>query len=127
MSEPAEPLIHRGKSLLEQLLRIAQTRLELLSAEVQQEKLALLHQWRLAVGALLCLCLAGVALIALLAIALPEDLRGKVLLGVFLALCGGALACWLALRRRARRAPLFSRVIQQVRLDRASLTNERSG
>ena len=124
MREPAEPLVHRGKSLLEQLLRIAQTRLELLSAEVHQEKLALMYQWRLAVGALLCLCLAGVALIAFIAITLPEDLRGKVLLGVFGALCGSALACWLALRRRAKRAPLFSRVVHQLRLDRASLTND---
>jgi uncharacterized membrane protein YqjE len=126
MREPAQPFIHRGKSLLEQLLRIAQTRLELLSAEVQQEKLALMYQWRLAVGALLCLCLAGVALIAFIAITLPEELRAKVLIGVFLALCGGGLGCWLALRRRARRAPLFSRVIHQLRLDRASLTNERT-
>jgi hypothetical protein len=51
MREPAQPLVHRGKSLLEQLLRIAQTRLELLSAEVHQEKLALLYQGRLAAGA----------------------------------------------------------------------------
>jgi uncharacterized membrane protein YqjE len=124
MAEPAQPLVSRGKSLLEQLLRIAQTRLELLSAEVHQEKLALMHQWRLAVGSVVCLCLAGVALIAFVAVTLPDNLRGQVLLGVFIALCGGALACWLALRSRARRAPLFSRVIHQLRLDRSSLRNE---
>src|SRR5262245_43704924 len=104
MAEPAQHFVHRGKSLLEQLLRITQTRIELLSAEVQQEKLALIHQWRLAIGGVLCVCLAGVALIAFIAITLPEDLRGKVLLGVFLVLCGGALGCWLKLRTRARRA-----------------------
>ena len=125
MREPAEPLVHRGKSLLEQLLRIAQTRLELLSAEVHQEKLALMYQWRLAVGALFCLSLACVALIAFIAITLPEDLRGKVLLGLFLLLCGGALGCYLALRRRAKRAPLFSRVVHQLRLDRSSLMEDR--
>lgn len=122
MSEPAQPLIAKGKSLLEQLLRIAQTRLELLSAEVHQEKLALMHQWRLAVSAVVCLCLAGVALIAFVAVALPEDLRGKVLLGVFFVLCGGAVGCWFALRSRAKRAPLFSRVVTQLRLDRSSLS-----
>ena len=121
MAEPAQPLVSRGKSLLEQLLRIAQTRLELLSAELHQEKLALMRQWQLAVGGIVCLCLAGVALIAFIAIALPEELRTKVLLGVFLALCGGAIGCWWALRSRAQRDPLFSRVIQQLRLDRASL------
>ena len=122
MSEPAQPLISRGKSLLEQLLRIAQTRLELLSAEVHQEKIALMHQWRLAVSAVVCVCLAGVALIAFVAVTLPEDLRAKVLLGVFFLLCGGAVGCWLALRSRAKRAPLFSRVVQQLRLDRSSLS-----
>ena len=121
MAEPAQHFVHRGKSLLDQLLRIAQTRLELLSAEVHQEKLALMYQWRLAVGAVVCLCLAGVALIAFIAITLPEDLRSKVLLGVFLALCGGALGCWLRLRTRAQRAPLFSRVVHQLRLDRAAI------
>lgn len=133
MREPAQPLIQRGKSLLEQLLRIAQTRLELLSAELQQEKLALLSQCRLAMGAVLCIGLAGVALIVFIAITLPEEWRGKVLLGVFFALSGGAVSCWLALRTRARRAPLFSRVIHQLQLDRDSLgtsvapsVNERS-
>jgi uncharacterized membrane protein YqjE len=121
MAEPAQHFVHRGKSLLDQLLHIAQTRLELLSAEIHQEKLALMHQWRLAVGALVCLCLAGVALIAFIAVTLPEDLRGKVLLGVFLVLCGGALGCWLKLRTRSHRAPLFSRVVHQLRLDRTSL------
>ena len=122
MAEPAHQFVHRGKSLLDQLLRIAQTRLELLSAEVHQEKLALMYQWRLAVGGLVCVCLGGVALIAFIATSVPEDLRGKVLLGVFLALCGGALGCWLKLRARVRRAPLFSRVVHQLRLDRASLS-----
>ena len=121
MAEPAQPLVSRGKSLLEQLLRIAQTRLELLSAELHQEKLALMRQWQLAVGGIVCLCLAGVALIAFIAITLPEDLRPKVLLGVFLALCGGAIGCWLALRARAQRDPLFTRVVHQLRLDRSSL------
>ena len=36
MSEPAQPLVHRGKSLLDQLLRIAQTRLELLNNAREQ-------------------------------------------------------------------------------------------
>ena len=93
--------------------------------KADQEKLALMYQWRLAVGALFCLSLACVALIAFIAITLPEDLRGKVLLGLFLLLCGGALGCYLALRRRAKRAPLFSRVVHQLRLDRSSLMEDR--
>ncbi len=39
--EPAQPVVGRVRSLLDQLLRIVQTRVELLSAEIQTEKLAL--------------------------------------------------------------------------------------
>jgi uncharacterized membrane protein YqjE len=121
MSEPAQPVIGRGKSLLNQLLRIAQTRLELLSAEVHYEKLALMRQWQLAVGAVVCICLAGVTLIALLAITLPRSSRVPVLTVVLALLIGGAVGCVIALKMRAKRPPLFSRVIQQLRLDRNSL------
>jgi uncharacterized membrane protein YqjE len=121
MVEPAQPLIGRGKSLLDQVLRIAQTRLELLSAEVHQEKLALMRQWQLAVGAVMCICLAGVTLIALLVVALPESSRVTALAVVLALFLGGAIGCVIALKMRAKRPPLFSRVIQQLRLDRSSL------
>jgi uncharacterized membrane protein YqjE len=121
MIEPAQPIIGRGKSLLAQLLRIAQTRLELLSAEVHYEKLALMRQWQLAVGAVVCICLAGVTLIALLAIVLPPSSRVPVLAVVLALLLVGAIGCVIALKMRAKRPPLFSRVIQQLRLDRDSL------
>jgi uncharacterized membrane protein YqjE len=126
MSEPAQPIVGRGKSLLDQLLRIAQTRLELLSAEVHHEKLALMRQWQLAVGAVICICLAGVTLIILLAIALPPHLRTAVLAAILALFIGGAIGCAVALRMRAKRAPLFTRVIQQLRLDRTSLGGEGS-
>lgn len=121
MIEPAQPIVGRGKSLLEQLLRIAQTRLELLSAEVQYEKLALLRQCRLAVGALVCTCLAGVTLIVLLALTIPPSSRITVLAVVLALLVGGAIGCALALKMRAKRPPLLSRIIRQLRLDRSSL------
>ncbi len=126
MSEPAQPIVGRGKSLLDQLLRIAQTRLELLSAEVHHEKLALMRQWQLAVGAVVCICLAGVTLIMLLAIALPPHLRTTVLSVILALFVGGAIGCALALRLRAKRPPLFTRVIRQLRLDRSSLGGEGS-
>lgn len=121
MREPTQPIVGRGKALLEQLLRIAQTRLELLSAELQYEKLALTRQWQFAVAIVVCTCLAGVTLITLLAVAVPPHLRVAVLSVVLALFAGGALGCWMALRRRARRPPLFSRVIHQLRLDRAAL------
>jgi uncharacterized membrane protein YqjE len=123
MREPAQPIVGRARSLLDQLLRIAQTRLEMVSAEVQQEKLALLRQSQLAVAAIICTCLAGVTLITLLAVAVPPHLRTMVLSIVLASFILGAIGCALALRSRAQRPPLFSRVIQQIRLDRASLND----
>jgi uncharacterized membrane protein YqjE len=128
MREPAQPIVGRARSLLDQLLRIAQTRLEMLSAEVHQEKLALTRQWQLAVVMIVCICLAGVTLITLLAVALPPHLRTTVLSIVLALFIVGAAGCAIALQKRARRPPLFSRVIQQIRLDRASLSEgERVG
>lgn len=122
--EPAQPIVGRVRSILDQLLGIAQTRLELLSAEIQSEKLALTRQWQLAVAAVVLGCLAGVTLILWLALTLPPHLRTTVLGGIFFALVGGVIGCMLALRKRRHRPPLFSRVTHQLRLDRASLTGK---
>jgi uncharacterized membrane protein YqjE len=121
MNDPAHPIIGRGRSLLDQLLRIAQTRLELLSAELHHERLALTRQCAFAVGIVMFTCLAGVTLIVLLAVAVPPESRVMVLSIVLALFAGGAVGCWLAMRSRAQRAPLFSRVIHQLRLDRDSL------
>jgi len=121
MNEPAPSLVGRGRSLLDQVLRLAQTRLELIAAELQHEKLALIRQWQLALAAAICVALAGVSLILLLALVLPEESRIRALIAACVIFLGGALGCGLALRTRAQRPPLFSRVIHQLRLDRASL------
>ena len=123
--EPAQPLVGRARSLLDQLLRIAQTRLELISAEIQSEKLALTRQWQLAVLAVVLGSLAGVTLIVWLAVTVPPHLRTTVLGALFFLLLGGVLGCAIALHRRRKRPALFSRVTHQLRLDRASLHGER--
>ena len=123
--EPAQPLVGRARSLLDQLLRIAQTRIELLSAEIQSEKLALTRQWQLAVTAVVLASLAGVTLIVWLAVTVPPDKRTTVLGVLFFLLVGGVAGCAIALRKRRKRPALFSRVAHQLRLDRASLSEER--
>src|SRR5262245_31697740 len=126
--EPAQPIVGRVRSLLDQLLRIVQTRVELLSAEIQSEKLALTRQWQLAVIAVVLSSLAGVTFIVWLGLTLPPHLRTAVMGGVFFGFVGGALGCAIAMHRRHKRPPLFSRVANQLRLDRSSLTttsNER--
>jgi uncharacterized membrane protein YqjE len=115
------PLLDRGKGMLEQLLRIGQTRLEMLSVEIQREKLELARLVKLAAATAVCAWLAGLALILWIALSLPPDLRSKMLAGLFIVLAAAAIACAVALKRRARREPIFSRVIEQLRQDRASL------
>lgn len=122
--EPAQPVVGRVRSLLDQLLRIVQTRVELLSAEIQSEKLALTRQWQLAVVAVVLIALAGVTFIVWLALTVPPEHRTLALGLLFLALIGGAVGCAVAMHRRHKRPPLFSRVANQLRLDRASLTSE---
>jgi uncharacterized membrane protein YqjE len=122
--EPAQPIVGRVRSLLDQLLRIAQTRVELLSAEIQSEKLALTRQWQLAVTAVVLSSLAGVTFIVWLALVVPPHLRTPALGALFFLLVGGAIGCALAMHRRHKRPPLFSRVAHQLRLDRASLSSD---
>jgi uncharacterized membrane protein YqjE len=120
--EPAQPLIGRVKSLLDQLLRIVQTRVDLISAEIQSEKLALTRQWQLAIFAVVFMSLAGVTFIVWLGLTLPPHLRTTVMGIVFFVFVGGAVGCGIAIHRRQKRPPLFARVAHQLRLDRAALT-----
>jgi uncharacterized membrane protein YqjE len=124
MNDAAQPVIGRARSLLDQVLRIAQTRLELLAVEIQHEKIALSRQILLASLTAICALLAGLTLVVLIALAFPPDTRLIVLGVLFALLVIGGIGCWMALKRAAKRDPLFSRVIQQLRLDRASLSQE---
>jgi uncharacterized membrane protein YqjE len=121
MNAAAAPLIGRGKMLLDQVLRIAQTRLELLSVEVQREKALIVRQLWLAVAGALCAWLAGFTIILWAALTLEARERTIFLLSLFGLLVLGSLASWLLLRRRAQREPLFTRAIHQFQLDRSSL------
>src|SRR5689334_413473 len=115
--DPSAPLLDRGKSMLEQLLRMGQTRLEMLSVEIQREKLELGRMFRLAAIAAVSAWLAGFALILWVALSLPPDPRSKVLGGLFIVLLAAAIVSIVALKRRVQREPIFSRVIQQLKQD----------
>jgi uncharacterized membrane protein YqjE len=125
MTEAAQPIIGRGKHLLDQLLRMAHTRLELLSLELEQERLNVTRELRLAAICVVCAWLAGFTLVLWVALAFPPDVRFIVLGALFGAFALATLLAWLVLRRlTARRTPLFSRLVAQLRLDRASLGAE---
>jgi uncharacterized membrane protein YqjE len=123
MSAAAPEIIGRGKSLLDQLLRLAQTRLELLSAEIQRERLLVVRQLWLAAGVLLCGWLASSTLILWVVLTVPAHRRPLVLGSLVLILLLAGIAGAIALHRRSRRPALFSRVVHQLRLDRASLSD----
>jgi uncharacterized membrane protein YqjE len=118
------PFLERGKSMLEQVLRIGQTRLEMLSVEIQREKLELARIFKLAAIAAISAWLAGFALILWVALSLPPDTRSKVLGGLFIVLFAAAVVSAIALKRKAQREPIFTRVIEQLKQDRASLGSE---
>jgi uncharacterized membrane protein YqjE len=121
MNVAAAPLIGRGKSLLDQVLRLAQTRLELLSVEIQREKVIVVRQLWLAAAAVVCAWLAGFTAILWAALTLPPRERSIVLGAILAVLIIGAIVSWMALRRRRLREPLFTRAIQQLQLDRDAL------
>lgn len=107
--------------MLEQLLSLGQTRLEMLSVEIQREKLALAQQLKLIIAAAVCGWLAGFALILWVALTLSPERRSLFLAGLCFVLLAGSIASVIMLRRRAVREPIFGRLIQQLRLDRATL------
>ncbi len=121
MSDAAQPLVARGRSLLGELLRIVQTRLEMLAIEFEQEKIRIARQIRLAIVAALCTWLAGFTLVLWVALALRPDVRFIVLGALFGAFTVASIACWIGLSRSMRRQALFARLMAQLRLDRESL------
>lgn len=124
MSDGAQPLIARGKSLLGELLRIVQTRLEMLAIEFEQEKIRISRQLRLAIVAALCTWLAGFTLVLWVALSLRPDVRFIVLGALFGVFTLGGVGSWIALRRVMRHDALFARLMTQLRLDRESLGQE---
>ncbi len=124
MDDVNQPFIDKGKSLLEQLLGIAQTRLEMLSVEIQREKLELAHTFRLVIAFAVCAWLAGFSLILWIALVLPAHQRSLLLGGLFVALLAASIVTFFALRRRAGRRAIFSRLVEQLQLDRTSLGPE---
>jgi len=124
MSALAESFVARLKSLLGELLRIARTRLELLAIELELEKRRMARELCLGALCLICAWLAGFTLVIWAALALPPGTRFVVLAALFALFVLASIAAWIALRRSLRRDRLFSRLLAQLRLDRASLDRQ---
>lgn len=122
MQDP-KGLVSRVGDIAGDLLRMAQTRLEMLGVELQIERDALLDRLRLGMFAAVAATLAGVTAMLWVAVAAPPAMR-SVLLGVLTLLwIAIALTAMLLARGHGRRAaqPLFRSVIAQIGRDRRTL------
>ena len=124
MTDESPNLFARGRAMLLEALRMAQTRLELAALEIEQERLRITRDLKLAIFAAICLWLSGFSLVLWVALALKPQARFILLGCFFFVFLVAALGFWIALRRSLRRDPPFARLIGQLRLDRASLGGE---
>lgn len=127
MTSPTQRLLEEALSLGAQGLRIAQTRLEMLSVDLQREKQALARQLAFAVTCGTSAALAAFACILWAALSFEPRTRFIVLgvmTGVFTLV---AIACgvlfWRGLQRRER---LFGQLIEALRRDSNALEPERT-
>ncbi len=128
MQDP-QGLVGRVGDIAGDLLRMAQTRLEMLGVELQIERDALLDRLRLGMFAAVAAMLAGVTAMLWIAVVAPPALRG-ILLGVLTLLwVAVALTAVLLARSGDRRAnqPLFGSLVAQLRRDRGTLSPATAG
>ncbi len=128
MQDP-QGLVGRVGDIAGDLLRMAQTRLEMLGVELQIERDSLLDRLRLGMFAAVAAMLAGVTAMLWIAVVAPPALRG-ILLGVLTLLwIAVALTAVLLARNGDRRAnqPLFGSLVAQLRRDRGTLSPATAG
>jgi len=115
-------LLDSLKTLARSLLALAQTRLDIIGSEIEEQRAILLREVLLAVIAAFCLGL-GVAFSALFFVVLFWDSHRLLVLGLFaVAFLIGAGAAIVALRAADRDRPrAFSATIQELGKDRESL------
>lgn len=101
---------------------LARTRLELLAAELEEEKARVVGMLAYGAAALLLLAV-GIAFLAVFLTVLLWDSHRLLALGVFAALflAAGALALGLALRLARRESGLFAASLAELAQDRAAL------
>lgn len=120
----ARGLFTSVKALLGSLLGMAQTRLELLASELEEERLRLIRLLFYSLLMLFFFCL-GIVLLTLLVIAVFWDTQRLLAIGLATASYLG-IAAWLAayVVNQARRKPrLFSASIAELAADRAALAS----
>ncbi len=120
---PAGNLLRAVRTLIASLLAIAQTRMELLSTEIEEEWLRLVTLLVIGLAGLFCLSLATMLAVALIVAAFWEQHRLLTigLLTLCFALVGAGLLRAMVLRYRAK-PRLFSASLDELGKDHERLT-----
>jgi uncharacterized membrane protein YqjE len=119
---PSPGLLGSARAVLAGLVDIGQTRLQLASTELEEERLRLTELLLIGAAALFCFGI-GLVLATLLLVVLFWDTHRVLVLAVATALyLGTAAALVVALRRKARaKPPLFAATLAELRQDRDAL------
>ncbi len=124
-SHVAVGLFESLKALSASLVGIVQTRFELLSADVAEEREHLISLLVTGLAALFCLGVGIVLLAILIAVAFWDSYRLEALgglTGIFLA--AGAWAVWLARHKSRTRPRLFAASLTELSKDRQHLSRK---
>ena len=119
-SEPS----HRGvldslRRLCDQVLGLAQNRLELFAVEVREEKERLIRALVLAAVLVFLSCMAIVVATVTIVVLAGDSLRGPVLIGLCVVYIVAAVAAFLALRKQLRAGPPpFHETVSEFKKDR---------
>jgi len=119
---PSPGLLGSARAVLAGLVDIGQTRLQLASTELEEERLRLTELLVIGAAALFCVGV-GLVLATLLLVVLFWDAHRVLALAVATALyLGAAAALVAALRRKARaKPPLLAATLAELRRDRDAL------
>lgn len=122
MSEDRHSLLDSARSLIDSVLGVLATRLELIATEVQEEKNRLLSVLALGAAALMSFGFCLLFLSLTITVLLWDENRILVLalLSIFFLL-GGGVAVALALRTLKSRPHIFDASIEELKKDRLAL------
>jgi uncharacterized membrane protein YqjE len=116
--------------LASDVLRMAETRLEMLGVELQRERDAIVLQLKLAMTSVLAAGIAGISAVLWAALTLPPGQRSLALGALTLVFAGTAIvAVFVAKNKGRRQGRLFENLIAQLGRDSTTLgsTHDPSG
>jgi uncharacterized membrane protein YqjE len=120
--QPNHNLVSRVADLTGDVVRMLQTRLEMLSVELRQERDAVVLQLKLGITSVIAAAVAGVSAVLWAALTLPPEERSAALGVLTFTFIAIAVATMLAAQKhRQRQSRLFESLIAQLGRDRSTL------